>query len=159
MTQLTQVSEHGDVRAWAKQCVAACHRANMPLEATIWRVVAERGEDYPPGELPLSVPLGPPHACFREAALAVITADADEGLCYAEGFALSEFDMWVHHAWVITGDGHAVDLTWEHPGKRYIGVTVPVGKTSARLGCSLLAPISLGFIWGPDLVGNPGKFV
>jgi hypothetical protein len=57
-------------------------------------------------------------ACFWNS---LQVASVRPGLRYAEGFALTRFG-WQHHAWVVDDHGHAIDVTWAEPGRRYIGV-------------------------------------
>jgi hypothetical protein len=51
---------------------------------------------------------GEPGKCFRNA----YAAAEKYGYDYCEGFAWPDWEgRWIHHAWVLTGDGYA-DPTW-----------------------------------------------
>ncbi|MEU7072985.1 hypothetical protein [Streptomyces narbonensis] len=54
-------------------------------------------------------------------------AHRDEGLLYAEGFALTHngVDWYLPHAWVVRPDGTVLDPTWDdEPGQAYVGIAV-----------------------------------
>ncbi|MGY4963555.1 hypothetical protein [Streptomyces sp. 900105245] len=51
----------------------------------------------------------------------------DEGLLYAEGFALTHtgLDFYLPHAWTVRPDGTVLDPTWDdEPGRAYVGIAV-----------------------------------
>ena len=51
----------------------------------------------------------------------------DEGLLYAEGFALTHVgtDFYLPHAWIARPDGTVLDPTWEdEPGRAHVGIVV-----------------------------------
>lgn len=60
---------------------------------------------------------GPLKQCFSNAAY---FTRKNKGFHYVEGFALSIIP--VHHAWVVDDDKRIYEVTWENPGKAYIGV-------------------------------------
>lgn len=59
--------------------------------------------------------------CFDNAS----RTSATYGLQYAEGFALSQMGVWIHHAWNLDEHGSVLDRTWEERGTRYYGVVIP----------------------------------
>lgn len=59
-------------------------------------------------------------------------ADRHIGYHYAEGFAMTG-DEWIHHAFVVDNDGHAVDVTWSEPGCRYVGVMVELAAVAQAM--------------------------
>lgn len=42
---------------------------------------------------------------------------------YAEGYGASIIP--VSHAWLVDGEGNAVDPTWRNPGSAYFGIVIP----------------------------------
>jgi hypothetical protein len=96
----------------------------------VYEAVLDRGEEFHP--LPRRPPGVRKHAdkaCFLNA-LKVVCDHHDWR--YAEGFALVDGGMWIHHAWVVDQDAHAIEVTWRTPGLRYVGVTFGV-----REACNL----------------------
>lgn len=150
-----------ELRAWAKRCADAT-RGRM-AEGAAWDQIAERGREFevarwPDGRPYRGGPLMTPRRCFSNAARTVLaqTAFDPEGCMYAEGFALSAVTgMWVHHAWVASAFGLAVERTWEVPGDRYVGVTIDGGQMTRPPGMCQLARFPLDFPWAPFLAGDP----
>ena len=54
--------------------------------------------------------------CYRNS---FILASTERGY-YCEGFAMKEGDFPFHHAWIVTENGHAVDVTLEHPEEYFL---------------------------------------
>lgn len=146
-----------DILEWVRRCADVCSRARMHDEARIWREIAERGAEFHAADLPPGTRMMEAQACFANSALTVMGATEwqDEGLWYAEGFALSVHGFWAHHAWISDSAGHAYDRTWMSHGLRYLGVRFPVDETSARLGGSMMIQYPVGFAWGPDFISHP----
>ena len=68
----------------------------------------------------------PDRLCYSNAARYAL-AHRDEGLVYAEGFALThhELDFYLPHAWVVRPDGTVLDPTWDDaPGRAYVGIAI-----------------------------------
>ncbi|MFJ3780069.1 hypothetical protein ACIPX0_51275 [Streptomyces sp. NPDC090075] len=68
-----------------------------------------------------------PHQfCYSNAARYAL-AHRDEGVVYAEGFALTHagLDVYLPHAWIVRPDGTVLDPTWgDAPGRAYVGIPV-----------------------------------
>ncbi|MFD3959603.1 hypothetical protein ACFWRG_34600 [Micromonospora tulbaghiae] len=71
----------------------------------------------------------PEGACYSNSAQ-YARDHQDQGLAYAEGFALTAEDgCYVPHAWTVRPDGTVLDPTWDDdPRRAYIGI--PVADTS-----------------------------
>ncbi|NGO66991.1 hypothetical protein [Streptomyces boncukensis] len=68
----------------------------------------------------------PNRLCYSNAAR-YARDHCDEGVVYAEGFALPRagLDVYLPHAWVVRSDGTALDPTWDDaPGRAYVGIPV-----------------------------------
>ncbi len=99
------------------------------MAPTLLAAVITRGEEFELVRRPTGLRKRAPKACFANAMNAVM---AREGLLYAEGFALTYLG-WFHHAWVVDGDDHAIEVTWEPPGLRYVGVTLTPKEAAQRI--------------------------
>jgi hypothetical protein len=87
------------------------------------------GADYPVTTPPPGLERGPEKQCFATAAQTAI----ERGYRYCEGYALYvPLGLWVHHAWNLTPEGEAFDLTWEVPGARYVGQVYPAADLMAQ---------------------------
>ena len=78
-----------------------------------------------------------------------------DGAVYTEGMAFTD-DVPVDHAWLTDRDGEVIDLAWQDPGERYLGVQIP-DREVKRLMCALagkprgaLLPLLLTEGWTPD---------
>lgn len=143
---------------WVRRCSRECRKAGMYPETAIWDAIAERGDEYKLAPLPEGVSMMPARECFRNAVLTALGATEwdDDTLRYAEGFVYrDDIGMWLHHAWVVTDAGVAVDRTWHLPGSRYVGVIVPIDETSPNLGGSTFARHPIGIAWGPYFAAIP----
>ena len=100
-------------------------------ECLIWDVIAERGQEWQPALSAGGRLAGrrmTRQQCFNNSQRTVmgLTAYDPAGCEYAEGFAHSAVTgQWVHHGWVVTPGGQALDRTWTVPALAYIGVIVP----------------------------------
>ncbi|MEV5842247.1 hypothetical protein AB0M32_09760 [Streptomyces sp. NPDC051985] len=68
----------------------------------------------------------PDRFCYSNAARYAL-AHRDEGVVYAEGFALTHagLDVYLPHAWIVRSDGTVLDPTWDDaPGRAYVGIPV-----------------------------------
>ncbi|WP_327416406.1 hypothetical protein [Streptomyces sp. NBC_01233] len=68
----------------------------------------------------------PDRLCYSNAAR-YARAHRDEGVVYAEGFALTHagLDVYLPHAWIVRPDGTVLDPTWDDaPGRAYVGIPV-----------------------------------
>ncbi|MEU9599324.1 hypothetical protein AB0E06_21255 [Streptomyces sp. NPDC048109] len=68
----------------------------------------------------------PDRLCYGNAARYALS-HRDEGVVYAEGFALTHagLDFYLPHAWVVHPDGTALDPTWDDaPGRAYVGIPI-----------------------------------
>lgn len=68
----------------------------------------------------------PDRLCYSNAAR-YAQSHRDEGVVYAEGFALTHagLNVYLPHAWVVRPDGTVLDPTWDDaPGRAYIGIPV-----------------------------------
>ncbi|MFC9463175.1 hypothetical protein [Streptomyces coelicoflavus] len=82
----------------------------------------------------------PERLCYSNAAR-YARAHRDEGLVYAEGFALipAAPDVSLPHAWVVRPDGTVLDPTWNDAhGRAYIGVPVRDPRLWPGSGSGLL---------------------
>lgn len=154
------------VREFATRCAERSRKLRL-AECEVWDAIAERGQEWPQAFRESGKPdhgTGRMKAqqCFYNTAKTVLglTAMDPEGLEYAEGFALSQMGMWVHHAWVVR-DGKVVDRTWKYPGRRYLGVvlTKELGSGSKPAGMCQLSDEPCGFAWGPDLTARAAEFL
>ncbi len=96
---------------------------------TLFAAVIKRGEEFELVRRPPGLRKRAHKACFANAMNVVMARD---GLRYAEGFALMSV-AWLHHAWVVDGDNHAIEVTWEPPGLRYFGVTLTPTEAAQRI--------------------------
>ncbi|WP_416963450.1 hypothetical protein [Streptomyces sp. Agncl-13] len=84
------------------------------------------GRRFTPTSSPGSLIKMPDRLCYSNAARYAL-AHRDEGLVYAEGFALThaEFDVYLPHAWIVRPDGTVLDPTWDDaPGRAYVGIPI-----------------------------------
>ena len=90
------------------------------MKRSKYKFVIDNGSWYEPMPLPSDLTGGDDQQCFKNA----IDLASDKGeLFYVEGFAIyTPTSLPVHHAWVTTGDGNAIDPTWDTPGVAYAGV-------------------------------------
>lgn len=68
----------------------------------------------------------PDRLCYGNAARYALS-HRDEGVVYAEGFALTHagLDFYLPHAWVVRPDGTVLDPTWDDaPGRAYVGIPI-----------------------------------
>ena len=85
-----------------------------------YKFVIDNGFGYEPTPLPSNLTRGDDQQCFMNA---LDLASDKKELFYVEGFAIyTPTSLPVHHAWVTTGDGKAIDPTWNTPGVAYAGV-------------------------------------
>ncbi len=90
------------------------------MKRTRYKFVIDYGLWYEPHELPNDLSRGDDQQCFMNA---LDLASDKKELFYVEGFAIyTATSLPVHHAWVTTGDGKAIDPTWDSPGAAYAGV-------------------------------------
>ena len=90
------------------------------MKRSRYQFVIDHGHWYEPTPLPNHLPRGDDHECFLNAL--ELASDKNE-LFYVEGFAIyTPTSLPVHHAWVSTGDGQALDPTWDVPGVAYAGI-------------------------------------
>lgn len=91
-----------------------------------------------------------PGGCYAAAAR---WASRDDDVLYTEGIALWTRDTWLPHAWLTTAEGHVIDLAWDDPSPRYLGVALP-GRVMAEAWLQLgyhgpLLPIIVAAGWAP----------
>ncbi|MGW0926610.1 hypothetical protein ACWD3J_47595 [Streptomyces sp. NPDC002755] len=82
----------------------------------------------------------PDRLCYSNAAHYAL-AHRDEGLVYAEGFALThrEGTFYLPHAWIVRPDGTVLDPGWDDaPGRAYVGIPVADSRLWPVDGGSLL---------------------
>ena len=103
----------------------------------------ETGTEYEVAGIPAGLRAGAPKQCYANAAECAV----DHGYPYCEGYAwVPTLQMWVHHAWNLTPDGRAFDLTWGEPpgtrntgrGTRYVGREYSLSEVfagAAARGC------------------------
>jgi hypothetical protein len=74
--------------------------------------------------------------CFHNAAMLALEGRGT----YVEGYAIPLGDKFLcHHAWITTGDGCAVDVTWHNPEQAaYFGVPIPSTVLAKRFLAKLL---------------------
>jgi len=147
-----------ELRDTARRCADAARGMRLSLEADVWHAIADRGEEWQP-PVKRRGQWMKQQQCFRNAALTAMgwTALDPDGLQYAEGFALNEFGLWVHHAWVVSQDGEVTDRTWREPGLRYLGVTFDADSFTRPLGNCQLTDEPCGFAFcSPELTETPG---
>lgn len=80
-------------------------------------------------------------SCFRNA---FHVASSRPGMSYAEGLAQNKDGLWIHHAWNVDAEEHAVDVTWPVPGERYVGVILSTKEVSGAIlesGCLRWGPV------------------
>jgi hypothetical protein len=98
-------------------------------------LVAQEGRNYLPARrLPFGVQRGQVGFCFFNAAHQLLRAGALD-LVYVEGYALANFGVPLHHAWLARpGGAEAFDVTWpaRQTGLAYRGVEVPLGVLHAH---------------------------
>jgi hypothetical protein len=83
------------------------------------------GRWYPPRPLPARYGRGAPQQCYTNATLAGIF----QGLRYVEGWALHVIPT--PHAWATDARGRLYELTWETPGRAYLGVEFALERADA----------------------------
>ncbi|MFK0288439.1 hypothetical protein ACIQVL_49395 [Streptomyces sp. NPDC090499] len=113
-------------------------RQHAELSKTAYRVPADwsypssfhlllaLGRRFTPRPSPDDLIGMPDRLCYSNAARYALS-HRDEGLVYAEGFALThhEFDVSLPHAWVVRPDGTVLDPTWDdQPGRAYVGIAI-----------------------------------
>lgn len=106
-----------------------------PYDPVRWlKVLQAMGSDWPVAANPTDGHRrGASKACYRNAWRA---ADG-HGLAYCEGWAYDDSGAPVQHAWNLTPDGCAVELTLRAPAGRYFGAVVPlpvVAEVTAQRG-------------------------
>ncbi|MFK0157927.1 hypothetical protein ACIQVK_38400 [Streptomyces sp. NPDC090493] len=82
----------------------------------------------------------PDRFCYSNAAHYALT-HGDEGVVYAEGFALAHagLEVYLPHAWVVRPDGTVLDPTWDNaPGGAYVGIPVADSRLWPLEGGGLL---------------------
>ena len=123
------------------------------LTESLIAAIAERGQEYLPVGRPKGFRKMRDKACFWNA---LHVASARPGLRYAEGFALSRFG-WEHHAWVVDHQGHAIDVTWTEPGRRYIGVAFAnlIEAVAAKESCRGMGGPAFRFRSGDEHTWEP----
>lgn len=90
------------------------------MKRSRYQFVIEHGFWYEPQELPEDLSRGDDQQCFMNA---LDLASNKNDFFYVEGFAIyTASSLPVHHAWIATGDGNAIDPTWDTPGVAYAGV-------------------------------------
>ncbi len=87
---------------------------------TFYELVLELGQEMKPAITSKEL-RGEPKNCYGNCqTLAFIEPE----LTYCEGFALSNsIDFPVSHAWLLDQSGKVVEVTWEEPGRAYLGIT------------------------------------
>ena len=96
-----------------RQHVEAFERVGMPRERSLEWAILEHGQAYEVDrEASAEYGQGFLKDCFENAAKAALWHDE---LTYVEGFAYHGL-LPVHHAWVITEEGKAVEVTWRDGG-------------------------------------------
>lgn len=84
------------------------------------------GRRFTPAHSPDDLTSMPGGICHLNAARYAL-AHRDEGVVYAEGFALmpAGLDHCTPHAWIVRPDGTVLDPTWDDaPGRAYVGVPI-----------------------------------
>lgn len=84
------------------------------------------GRRFTPAPSPDDLSSMPDGVCHLNAARYAL-AHRDEGVVYAEGFALTHagLDLCTPHAWIVRPDGTVLDPTWDDaPGRAYVGIPV-----------------------------------
>jgi len=72
---------------------------------------------------------GVPHECFKNSALVVLSR---LDLIYCEGYtSVGGFPL--QHAWVTNDRGDLLEVTYDHPHDRYIGIAVTSSFLKSRL--------------------------
>jgi hypothetical protein len=85
----------------------------LGMERSLMSVVLEHGEPYEiDRDASAQAEKGYLRDCFQNAALAALW---DDNLQYAEGFA-HRGGVLAHHAWAVTPEGKAVEVTWRDGG-------------------------------------------
>ena len=92
----------------------------------IQRTVGAGGHEFIPADrfMRYSNPSLNDNKCFANAA-GLVLGDRDDmkGSRYVEGYAIDPtMRAAIHHAWITLDGIHAIEVTWEKPGKFYFGV-------------------------------------
>ena len=85
------------------------------------------GRRFTPVPNPSDLTGMPAGFCYSNAALYARAHRENEGVVYAEGFALTPagIDVYLPHAWIVNPDGTVLDPTWEDaPGRAYVGIPI-----------------------------------
>lgn len=91
-----------------------------------FHLLLDLGRRFTPAPSPDDLIGMPDRLCYSNSAR-YAQAHRDEGVVYAEGFALTHagLDIFLPHAWVVRPDGTVLDPTWDDaPGRAYVGIPV-----------------------------------
>ncbi|MFC8006854.1 hypothetical protein ACFUCH_12040 [Streptomyces olivaceus] len=91
-----------------------------------FHILLSLGRRFTPTPSPDDLIGMPDRLCYSNAAR-YAQSHRDEGVVYAEGFALTHAGLYFYlpHAWVVRPDGTVLDPTWDDaPGRAYVGIPV-----------------------------------
>lgn len=118
-----------EIRAFLRVLRDAWRQEQSDAHGLAYRGAADfllqHGRWWPAAPLPTGVERLAPRACFGNSINSAVAHD----LRYVEGYALHALsDLPVPHAWVADAAGHALDVTWDPPGRAYLGVEFSVER-------------------------------
>ncbi|MFJ4151883.1 hypothetical protein ACIP10_30515 [Streptomyces galbus] len=120
-------AEDGLIR-YIRQHAELAERSGYEIPAD-WRhqsqyhLLLALGRRHTPAPRPKGLISMPARLCYSNSAQ-YARDHQDQGLLYAEGFALT-LDFYVSHAWTVRPDGCVIDPTWgDEPGRAYVGIAV-----------------------------------
>ncbi|MCH2246555.1 MAG: hypothetical protein MK111_18315 [Crocosphaera sp.] len=87
---------------------------------SFYQLVLELGQEMKPARTPEEF-TGQPKNCYGNCQT---LAFLEPELTYCEGFALCNgIDFPVSHSWLLDQSGTVIEVTWQEPGRAYIGIT------------------------------------
>jgi len=100
----------------------------------VWRVIEHDGTSWEPkSRKGTGLRKRADKACFTNCVTHPRVIDSTYR--YAEGLALSSIgpnDIWIHHAWLVDAENHAIDVTWPEPAQAYFGIAFAWDMTFCR---------------------------
>ena len=99
----------------------------------VWRVIEHDGVSWEPkSRRGTGLRKRRTKACFTNCATHPRLMDGTYRYCEGLARADHEHDWWVHHAWLVDPEGHAIDVTWSEPGAAYFGIAFAWDQTFCR---------------------------